>query len=286
VEHLHIKLGLKRYKPTSSGRRGEVGLTFDHLTKKKPEKGLVRKLVGNVGRSKGKVSVRHREVGAKKRYRVIDFKRDKKDIPAKVFSIEYDPNRGCDIALVIYKDGEKRFISAPKNLKVGDKIIAGDKVEVKVGNSMLLSSIPLGVPIHNVELRPGKGGQIARGAGNFATITAMEGKYAHVKLPSSEIKKILSECSATIGELGNADLKNIKLSKAGKSRKLGIRPTVRGVAFSGGHPHGGKYKTSGVGRKSPLTPWGKPTKGKKTRKRKYTDKYTIKGRKRGKGSSG
>lgn len=277
-------MGLKKHKPTSPGKRGKVTLTFDHITKTKPEKGLTKKLTGSPGRSRGKISVRHKESGTKKKYRIVDFKRRKTNIPAKVASIEYDPNRGADLALLVYADGGKSYIIAPKNLKVGQEIISGENVEINVGNALPLKSIPLGIFIHNIELTPGRGGQIARGAGASAVITAKEGKYAHIKLPSSEIKKILQECFATVGEIGNEDLKNIRLGTAGKSRKLGIRPTVRGVAFSGGHPHGGKYKTSGVGRKSPLTPWGKPTKGKKTRRRKYTDKYIIKERKRGKGS--
>lgn len=272
---------IKHYKPTSPGMRERKTLVRDHLTKgKKPEKSLLKPLKGAVGRNKGKISVRYRERGAKKHYRIIDFKRNKTDIAAKVAAIEYDPNRGPDLALLHYADGEKRYILAPEGLKVGMTVMSGENAELAVGNCLPLSKIPLGVEVHNVEINPGKGGQLGRGAGNKVTLLAKEGKYVNIKLPSGEVKKVLDSCVATIGVLGNADHRHTRHGKAGKMRHKGRRPHVRGVAIANpsDHPHGGSYKDTGTGH--PQTPWGKPTRGKKTRKRKHTDKYLVTPRKK------
>ena len=269
---------IKTYKPTSPGIRQRKTLVKG-VDKVKPEKSLTKPLKGPVGRNRGRISVRHRQRGAKRHYRIIDFKRNKHDIPGKVATIEHDPNRGCNIALVKYADGEKRYILAPEGIKHKAEVISGEKAPLEVGNAMPLSKIPLSTRIHNVELNPGRGGQIARGAGNYAMITAKEegDKYVSVKLPSGEVKKILGTCYATIGELGNADLRHTKAGKAGRRRHMGWRPAVRGVAMgSDGHPHGGSYSDTGIGMPSPKTPWGKKTRGKKTRSRKYTDKFIIK----------
>lgn len=239
-------------------------------------------LVRRAGRDKtGKISVRHRGGGEKRFLRKIDFKRDKKNIEAKVAAIEYDPNRGARIALLNYSDGEKRYILAPAGLKVGDKVLSGGSVEIKIGNALPLGKIPVGEKVHNVELTPGKGGQIVRGSGTAATVLAKEGKYVHLKLPSGEVRKVRKECFATIGQVGNVERRAKKLGKAGKKRHLGIRPTVRGVAqHPASHPHGGGEGRSGIGMPSPKSPWGKKTLGKKTRKRKKgSDKYIIKRRK-------
>jgi large subunit ribosomal protein L2 len=229
----------------------------------------------------GKITVRHRGGGHKRFWREIDFRRDKKDIPAQVISIEYDPNRGADIALLTYADGEKRYILAPEGLKVGDRVIAGEKAEVKVGNALSLEKIPIGTIIHNIELKPGKGGEIARGAGTRAILLSKEEKYGVIQLPSGEQRKVALNCYATVGQVGKAYLKTLVLGKAGRKRHLGIKPTVRGVAqHPAAHPHGGGEGRSGIGMPSPKSPWGKPTLGKKTRKKgKYSDKWIIKRRK-------
>lgn len=267
---------IKTYRPTSPGirQRRTLDKGIDDV---KPNKKLTKPLKGPVGRSKGRISTRHRQRGTKKNYRIIDFKRDKHGIPGKVASIQNDPNRGCNIALIHYSDGEKRYILAPEGLKKGMEVISGEKAPVEVGNALPLNKIPLSTRIHNLELSPGKGGQIARGAGNHAIVMAIEGRYANVKLPSGEVRKILGSCYATIGSLSNADLRHTKAGKAGKKRHQGKRPAVRGVAMgTDAHPHGGSYSDTGIGMPSPKTPWGKKTRGKKTRKRKNTDKYIIK----------
>jgi len=267
---------IKTYKPTSPGIRQRKTLVRE-VDDVKPLKKLTTAKKGPVGRNKGRISVRHRQRGAKRNYRIIDYKRDKHGIPGKVATIEHDPNRGCNIALIYYVDGEKRYILAPEGLKKGMEVVSGKDAPADVGNSLPLSSIPLSVRVHNVELHPGRGGQIARGAGNYAIIMAIEGRYAHVKMPSGEVRKILVTCYATIGALSNADHRHTRAGKAGRKRHLGWRPAVRGVAMgTDGHPHGGSYSDTGIGMPSPKTPWGKKTRGKKTRKRKSTDKYIIK----------
>lgn len=266
---------IKKYKPTSPGVRTRKTLVINTTTSK-PYKPLTKHLKGGSGRSNGRISTRHREVGSKKLYRIIDFKRNKLNIPATVTTIEYDPNRGTNIALVTYKDGEKRYILCPEGLKVGSSIMASDKAEFNAGNTLPLSSIPLGMPIHNVELNPGAGGVMVRGAGNYAMITAKEGRYVNIKLPSNEVKKVLARCVATIGSLSNQDLRLTQMGKAGKNRHKGFRPAVRGVAMANpsDHPHAGSYKDNGIGMPSPKSPWGQKTRGLKTRRRKSTN-YTI-----------
>ncbi len=267
---------IKTFKPTSPGIRFRKTLVRE-VDKVKSNKKLTKSLKGPVGRNKGRISTRHRQRGAKKQYRVIDFKRNKRNIPGKVATIEHDPNRGCNIALINYADGEKRYILSPEGLRVGMEITAGKKAPLEVGNALPLSEIPLSTKIHNVEINPGRGGQIARGAGNSAVIMAKEGKYASVKLPSGEVKMIIDACYATIGGLSNADHRHIRVGKAGKKRHLGWRPAVRGVAMgTDAHPHGGSYSDTGIGMPSPKTPWGKKTRGKKTRRRKSTNKYIVK----------
>jgi large subunit ribosomal protein L2 len=267
---------IKTYRPTSPGMRGRKSLV-KNVSSKRPLKKLTVPLKGPAGRNKGKISSRHRQRGARKHYRLVDFKRDKVNIPAKVVRIEHDPNRGPNIALLSYADGEKRYILAPEGLKAGMTVISGDSTEISVGNAMRLVNMPLGMEIHNIELYPGGGGQMVRGAGNSAVVLAKEGKYANIKLPSGEVKKVLSQCFATIGKLGNADLRNVNLGKAGRKRHLGWRPHTRGVAFSSprDHPHGGSYKDTGIGMPSPKSPWGWKTRGKKTRRRKHTDKFIV-----------
>ncbi len=262
-------MGTRTVKPTSPGRRAQSYNTFDEITRLSPEKSLAKGLTKTGGRnSNGRVTCRHRGGGHKRRYRLIDFKRDKREIPAKVAAIEYDPNRSARIALLHYVDGEKRYIVAPVNLSVGAKVIASEKADIKPGNALPLGSIPLGTQIHNVELRVGKGGQIVRSAGTYAQLVAKEGKYAHVKLPSGEVRRILVGCWATIGQVGHVDHENVSLGKAGRKRWLGRRPKVRGVAMNPvDHPHGGGEGKSSGGR-HPVTPWGVPTKGYKTVKRK------------------
>ena len=274
-------MGIKTYKPTSPGLRFRTGSDFSEITKTEPEKSLIVPLKKKAGRNnKGRITVRHKGGGHKRLYRIIDFKRNKDGIPAKVKSIEYDPNRSARIALLSYADGEKRYIIAPLGLKVGDTVLSGEGADIKPGNSLKLKDIPVGTVIHNVELRPGKGGQLARSAGTYAQLLSKEGKYCHVRLPSGEIRLILAECKATIGQVSNPDHENIKIGKAGRSRWLGIRPTVRGTAMNPiDHPHGGGEGRSKGGR-HPVTPWGQPTKGYKTRKKnKPSDKYIVSRRK-------
>ncbi len=273
-------MAIQRVKPTSAGRRFQEYFTYEEITKNKPEKSLLKIIKKNGGRnSNGRITARHRGGGSKRQYRIIDFKRDKIDIPAKVAGIEYDPNRSARIALLHYADGEKRYILAPLNLAVGDEITAGEHADVKPGNSLPLSKIPLGTSIHNIELTLGKGGQIVRSAGGFAQLMAKEGKYVLVKLPSGEVRMILARCKATIGQIGNKEHDNLSLGKAGRSRRLGRRPKVRGVAMNPvDHPMGGGEGSSSGGR-HPCTPWGKPTKGYRTRKnKKPSDKYIVKRR--------
>ncbi|HHY90481.1 MAG TPA: 50S ribosomal protein L2 [Clostridiales bacterium] len=274
-------MGIKAYKPTSPGVRQLTVSTFEEITKKEPEKSLLVPLKKNAGRnSQGKITVRHRGGGEKRKYRIIDFKRDKDNIPAKVAAIEYDPNRTANIALLHYADGEKRYIIAPYKLSVGDTVISGENVDIKVGNALPLKNIPVGTVIHNIELKPGKGGQLVRSAGNSAQLMAKEGKYAQVRLPSGEVRMINSLCKATIGQVGNLDHENITLGKAGRKRHLGFRPAVRGSAMNpSDHPHGGGEGRAPIGRPAPVTPWGKPTIGYKTRKKnKESDKYIVKKR--------
>ncbi len=273
-------MGIKTYKPTSPGIRFKTCLTFEEITKTEPHKSLLVPLKKTGARNfMGRITVRHRGGGHKRLYRIIDFKRDKDGIPAKVASIEYDPNRSANIALLHYLDGEKRYIIAPNGLKVGDTIISGSGVEIKAGNALPLKDIPLGTYVHNIELKPGAGGQLVRSAGTYAQVMAKEDKYVHIRLPSGEVRMILQECKATIGQVGNLDHENISIGKAGRSRWFGRRPKVRGVAMNPvDHPHGGgEGKTSGG--RHPVTPWGMPTKGYKTRKRKPSDKFIIKRRK-------
>ena len=274
---------LKVHKPTSPGRRGMTGATFEEITKKKPEKSLLKPLKRKAGRSnQGRISVRHRGGGAKRMLRIIDFKRDKLNVAGEVASIEYDPNRSARIALINYADGEKRYILAPLGLKVGDTIIAGGDAEVKTGNALPLKLIPTGTAIHNIELYRGKGGQLARSAGQSAQLLAKEDSYALVRLPSGELRRIHIECFATIGQVGNVDHQHIKLGKAGRRRHLGWRPTVRGSAMTPrDHPHGGGEGKSPIGLPGPKTPWGKPALGYRTRKNKVSDSMIVK--RRGKG---
>ncbi len=274
-------MGVREYKPTSPGRRFMSVLTYDEITKKEPEKSLVVKLKKTGGRNhSGRITTRHIGGGHKRKYRIIDFKRDKFEIPGKVHSIEYDPNRSANIALINYLDGEKRYILAPLGLKVGDTVISSKKpdTEIKEGNAMPLKYIPLGTFIHNVELKPGKGGQIARSAGNYSQLIAKEGDYGHVRLPSGEVRLIHLSCMATIGQVGNIEHENVSIGKAGRSRWLGIRPTVRGTAMNPvDHPLGGGEGRSKGGR-HPCSPWGQLAKGLKTRKNKRTEKFIIKHR--------
>ena len=274
-------MALKVFKPTSPGRRGMTGATFEEITKKEPEKSLLMPLKKKGGRSnQGRIAVRHRGGGAKRMLRVIDFKRDKTGVPGRVASIEYDPNRSARIALINYVDGEKRYILAPLGLKVGDTIESGGDAEIKSGNALPIKNIPTGTAIHNIELHRGKGGQLVRGAGTSAQLLAKENEYALVRMPSSEIRKIHVECYATIGQLGNVDRKHIKLGKAGRSRWLGWRPTVRGSAMTPrDHPHGGGEGRSPIGLPGPKTPWGKPTLGYRTRRNKVSDSMILRRRK-------
>jgi len=276
-------MGIKKYKATSPGIRQMTVLTFDEITKKEPEKSLVVTLKKSGGRNaQGRITVRFRGGGVKRKYRIIDFKRDKDGIPGKVAAIEYDPNRTANIALIHYVDGEKRYILAPNGLKVGDVIESGENVDIKVGNALPLRNIPVGTTVHNIELVPGKGGQLARSAGAVAQLMGKEGKYATLRLPSGEFRMVLLDCRATIGQVGNLDHENVTLGKAGRSRHLGRRPSVRGSAMNPvDHPHGGGEGRAPIGRPTPVTPWGKPTLGYKTRKKnKKSDKYIIRRRKK------
>ena len=275
---------LKTYRPTSPGRRGAAHPTFEEVTRSRPEKSLVTPLKRSGGRNfRGKITVRHRGGGAKRAYRTIDLKRTKTGVPGKVATIEYDPNRSTRIALIHYADGDKRYILCPQKLKVGDRVEAGSDAEIRVGNALPLSHIPTGIQVHNIELQPGRGGQMARSAGASAQVLAREDDYTLLRLPSGEIRRILSRCMATIGQLGNVDHKNVKLGKAGKRRHMGWRPTVRGSAMTPrDHPHGGGEGRSPIGLPGPKSPWGKPTLGFRTRRNKATDKMIVRrrGRKR------
>jgi large subunit ribosomal protein L2 len=273
---------VKVYKPTSPGRRGMTGYSFEEITKATPEKSLLREKRGKSGRNnQGKVTVRHRGGGHKRQYRIIDFKRDKFDIPARVASIEYDPNRTARIALLVYADGEKRYIIAPLGLQVGDTVMNGPNAPLRDGNSLPLRNIPIGTLIHNIELQRGHGGQLARSAGAAAQLIGREEQYAQIRLPSGELRVVREDCMATMGQVGNLDHGNIKIGKAGRKRWMGWRPTVRGSAMDPkSHPHGGGEGRAPIGMPGPKTPWGKPARGYKTRSNKRTDRFII--RRRGK----
>ena len=274
-------MGIKKYNPTTPGLRGMTVSTFEEITCSTPEKSLTVTLKKHSGRNnRGKITVRHRGGGYRPKYRIIDFKRNKDGIPGTVATIEYDPNRSANIALINYADGEKRYIIAPNKLTVGDVIVSGPDADIKVGNALPLANIPVGTIIHNIEMKPGKGGQMVRSAGNGAQLMAKEGNEAQVRLPSGEVRKVTLNCRATIGEVGNADHANIQIGKAGRKRHMGIRPTVRGSVMNpNDHPHGGGEGKAGIGRVSPVTPWGKPALGYKTRKKtKASDKYIVKRR--------
>ena len=272
-------MAIKRYKPTSSARRFMTVSAYDEITKKAPEKSLLEDQRKSGGRNaQGKITVRHIGGGNRIKYRIIDFKRDKYDIPATVKTIEYDPNRTANIALLVYADGEKRYILAPVGLNVGDTVISSSTADIKTGNSLPLEAIPVGTVIHNIEQNPGKGGQIARAAGISAQLMAKEGKYATLRMPSGEMRLVLLKCRATIGQVGNLDHEIVNIGKAGKTRHMGVRPTVRGSVMNPcDHPHGGGEGRSPIGRPGPVTPWGKPALGYKTRKKKnVTDRFIIK----------
>jgi large subunit ribosomal protein L2 len=274
-------MGIKKYNPTTPGLRGMTVSTFEEITCSTPEKSLTVTLKKHSGRNnRGKITVRHRGGGYRPKYRIIDFKRNKDGIPGTVATIEYDPNRSANIALINYADGEKRYIIAPNKLKVGDVIVSGPDADIKIGNALPLANIPVGTIIHNIEMKPGKGGQMVRSAGNGAQLMAKEGNEAQVRLPSGEVRKVTLNCRATIGEVGNGDHANIQIGKAGRKRHMGIRPTVRGSVMNpNDHPHGGGEGKAGIGRVSPVTPWGKPALGYKTRKKtKASDKYIVKRR--------
>ena len=275
-------MAIKVYKPTSPGRRDMSGFTFEEITRSKPEKSLLAPMRKKAGRNhRGKITVRHRGGGHKQRYRTIDFKRDKLGIPARVASIEYDPNRSARIALLVYADGEKRYIIAPQSMKVDDRTMSGPEADIRVGNALPLAKIPLGTMIHNIELQPGRGGQLVRAAGTSAQLMAREGKYAHIRLPSGEVRLISVCCMATIGQVGNVEHAHIRLGKAGRRRWMGWRPAVRGSAMDpSSHPHGGGEGRTPIGMPGPKTPWGKPTLGYRTRRNKRTSKYIV--RRRGK----
>ena len=273
-------MAIRNYKPTTPGRRKMSSLVNSEITTNKPEKSLTVSKKNKAGRNNaGKITVRHQGGGEKRKYRIIDFKRNKRDVVGVVASIEYDPNRSANIALINYKDGEKRYIIAPKDLMVGMEVVAGENVDIKVGNALPIANIPVGTVIHNIELRPGKGGELARSAGSSAQILGREGNYVMVRLSSGEQRKVLGTCYATVGVVGNEDYSLVKLGKAGRTRHMGIRPTVRGSVMNpNDHPHGGGEGRAPVGRKSPMTPWGKPALGVKTRKKKASDKLIVRRR--------
>jgi large subunit ribosomal protein L2 len=275
-------MAVKKYKPVTPSLRGMTGYTFEEITKKKPERALIVERRKRGGRnSYGKITVRHQGGGNRQQIRIIDFKRDKRDIPARVAAIEYDPNRTARLALLNYVDGEKRYILAPVDLRVGDSVIAGSTAEVRTGNSMPISNIPVGTLVHNIELKEGRGGQLVRSAGGAAQLLAKEGDYAQIRMPSGEVRLVRQNCYATIGQVGNLEHGNIKLGKAGRKRHLGVRPTVRGSAMSPrDHPHGGGEGRQPIGMPGPKSPWGKPTLGYKTRRNKTTDQFIL--RRRGK----
>jgi len=273
-------MAIRNFKPTTNGRRKMSTLINTEITTSTPEKSLLVTIKKNGGRNnQGKITCRHKGGGEKRKYRLIDFKRNKRDIVGTIATIEYDPNRSANIALVNYVDGEKRYIIAPKNITVGTKIVAGENADIKVGNALPIMNIPVGTIVHNIELRPGKGGELARSAGSSAQILGREGNYVMVRLSSGEQRKILGTCYATIGEVGNEDYELIKLGKAGRSRHMGIKPTVRGSVMNpNDHPHGGGEGRAPIGRKGPVTPWGKPALGYKTRKKKTSDKLIVRRR--------
>ena len=273
-------MAIKTYKPTTPGRRKMSTLVNEDITTSTPEKSLLTTIKKNSGRNnQGKITVRHQGGGVKRKYRIIDFKRNKLEIPGTVASIEYDPNRTANIALINYADGEKRYIIAPKGLQVGMKIEAGANADIKVGNALPIMNIPVGTMIHNIELRPGKGGELARSAGTSAQILGREGKYVMIRLSSGEQRQVLGTCMATVGEVGNEDSSLVRVGKAGRKRHMGVRPTVRGSAMNpNDHPHGGGEGRAPVGRKAPMTPWGKPALGLKTRKKKQSDKFIVRRR--------
>lgn len=274
-------MAIKKFRPTSPGRRFMTVSAFDEITKTEPERSLLAPLQRRGGRNSfGRITVRHRGGGHKRQYRIIDFRRNKDNIPAKVVGIEYDPNRSANIALLSYADGEKRYILAPVGLKPGNTVLSGEKADIFPGNAMPIRYIPVGTMIHNIELKPGKGGQMVRSAGTSAQLMAKEGAYAHIRMPSNEVRLIHVDCRATIGQVGNIDHENLSMGKAGRSRWLGKRPSVRGSVMNPvDHPHGGGEGRSPIGRKAPLTPWGKPTLGARTRRKKQSDKYIVRRRK-------
>jgi len=273
-------MAVKKYKPTTPGQRGMAGYSFEEITKDKPERSLLISPRSYGGRNAyGRITVRHRGGGTRRYIRLVDFKRDKRDIPARIAAIEYDPNRTARLALLYYADGEKRYIVAPLGLKVGDTILSGPQAEIRPGNSLPLSSIPVGTMIHNVELKEGRGGQLVRSAGGSAQLLAKEGEYAQVRLPSGEVRLVRQSCYATIGQVGNVEHSNIKLGKAGRKRHMGIRPTVRGYAMSPrDHPHGGGEGRQPTGMPGPKTPWGRPARGYKTRRNKQSNRYIVRRR--------
>lgn len=273
-------MGIKQYKPTSPGRRGATGQTFEEITKRKPEKALVVPLKKKAGRNaQGRITVRHRGGGAKRQLRIIDFKRNNFGVPGKVASIEYDPNRSARIALVHFADGDKRYILWPVGLKVGDTVMSGPEAEIRPGNALPLKNMPLGTAVHNVELYLKRGGQMVRSAGSSAQLLAKEGDYVLLRLPSGEVRKVLADCIATVGQVGNVEHSQMKLGRAGRTRLLGRRPQVRGSAMTPrDHPHGGGEGKAGIGMPGPKTPWGKPALGYRTRRRKDTDKYIVRRR--------
>lgn len=277
-------MAIKIYRPTSAGRRNMTGAAFDEVTRSKPERSLLAPLRNKGGRNnRGVITMRHQGGGHKRRYRIIDFRRDKWNVPGRIETIEYDPNRSARIALVIYQDGERRYILAPAALRVGDSIMSGPNAEVRPGNALPIRSIPLGTVIHNIELYPGRGGQLVRSAGNSAQLLAKEGTMAQVRLPSGEVRYIDVNCLATIGVVSNSEHANLNQGKAGRKRWLGVRPSVRGIAMDpSGHPHGGGEGRSPIGMKAPKTPWGKPALGKKTRRNKNTNKFIVRRRGGGK----
>jgi len=274
-------MGIRKYKPTSPGRRNMSVNTFEEVTKHEPEKALLEPVKKHGGRNNyGRITVRHQGGGAKRKYRIIDFKRNKDNIPGKVAGIEYDPNRSSNIALIHYVDGEKRYIIAPLKLKVGTLIVSGPESDITIGNCLPLKNIPVGTTIHNIELKAGKGAQMVRSAGGSAQLMAKEGNYATIRLPSGEMRMVRIECRATIGQVGNLDHQNVRIGKAGRKRHMGIRPTVRGSVMNPcDHPHGGGEGKAPIGRSGPVTPWGKPALGYKTRKKnKPSDKYIVRSR--------
>ena len=273
-------MAIRNYKPTTPGRRKMSALVNEEITASTPEKSLTVTLKKNSGRNnQGKITVRHQGGGVKRKYRIIDFKRNKLNVPGSVATIEYDPNRTANIALINYADGEKRYIIAPKDLKVGMTVESGENVDITVGNALPIVNIPVGTMVHNIELRPGKGGELARSAGSSAQILGREDKYVMIRLSSGEQRKVLGTCMATVGEVGNEDSSLVKVGKAGRKRHMGIRPTVRGSVMNpNDHPHGGGEGRAPIGRKAPVTPWGKPALGLKTRKKKQSDKFIVRRR--------